>query len=133
MKLLSLINCMFLLLLFGCTHVEATEYDQAAYVNGYNTGYEQGFEVGYQRGYDACQFFVEDVSGVKFDSDGRWWSAESETFSIEDCIDRSISAAANHAKFAYVYGTGFEHNIYWMNVHNSCAYWLEEYLEAVKK
>ena len=56
---------------------------------------------------------------------------EGEVLSVEDCIVYSKWAAVHHEKAIEPdYGVSSEDwNLFWTNLHNSCAYWLE----AVKK
>ena len=106
--------------------VVAAEDDNSPYKEGLNAGYESGYNSGYTEGYIAYALELLESKGVTFTDDSRWYSMESTTLSIEESIDRSIHAANNHAYHAYVLNSSVEHNIYWMNVHNSCAYWLEQ-------
>ena len=92
---------------------DSQQYD-ACYIEGYNQGC-----------LDTSGSFLESY-GVRFDGDWRWGVDDEYLLSIEECIGRSKFAANSHASLAYKYKEDIDHNIYWMNVHNSCAYWLEE-------
>ena len=104
----------------------ATDDISSYYTEGLNVGYESGYDFGFVKGHDACALELSEAYTVTFNEDWRWFTDGDELFTIEECIEMSIHAANNHAHHAYSLNSNVEHNIYWMNVHNSCAYWLEE-------
>jgi hypothetical protein len=97
----------------------------SGYYDGWVVGHDSGVYEGYSLGYKTCQWDLRMSSTVTFTDDLRWQAAEPTIFSVEKCIELSIQAANNHARLAYEYKKDIEHNIYWMNLHNSCAYWLD--------
>jgi len=121
--ILLLLNALLIFGLMSQTSAASGEYiSDEEYANAYVAGYNQGcldMQLDFQESY-----------GVKFDGDSRWYTDGDLLFNIEECIDRSRFAANSHAALAYKHHEDVEHNIYWMNVHNSCAYHLEKYMEV---
>lgn len=95
----------------------------------YDEGRDVGYEAGFKSGYATHILDVRESMSVTVGIDGRWCTDRDALLPIEECIDSSIHASNNHAYYAYDREKDIEHNIYWMNLHDSCAYWLEYLLE----
>ena len=115
---LTVIIVALILILAGYPSLPAEDLIAELLVKRYVEGYNQGYLAAFEK--------FEESYSVTFDADWRWGVDGEFLLTIEECINRSLFAANSHAALAYKYEDEIDHNIYWMNVHNSCAYWLEQ-------